>query len=324
VVVPAFAMIRFVVVSIVLAPLRVFNAVRFFFELVRLPLFGVRLFFEAGGVLFQEASLFFEVFGPFTSVFSHLDLLRSGFIIAWHRLLILPSSTYAGLLADSDIGFCVRILDPVRIREWLPSGAQMTPVDAARTDPGEVRYGPDDIREAIGAMSADEFRRVEMIVRYFAPRSGMTTEDLRQEAFLRVLGSRTCRVGTTMVEFLAGTIKSIASEAPRARKEAREHGGLEVVFVPDYGAEGIPDPVDESPSPEDASLSQVVTARELEKAMAAIDGDFQLQFLAEGLFDGKRGKELEELLDTDAKGLAAAKKKLSRKLQAAFPEGMPL
>lgn len=204
------------------------------------------------------------------------------------------------------------------------SGAVMKPVEAGNRGSSDARYGPDEVREAIQAMSADDFRRVELIARYFAPRSGMTAEELRQEAFVRALGSRTCRVGTTMVEFLAGTIKSIASEAPRARKKARRDGGLEVVFVGDYGSDSMPEAEFDAPSPEHAALSRVIYARELKKALASIDGDFQLQLLAEGLFDEKIGKELEELLETDTKGLAAAKKRLSRKLQGSFPEGAPL
>jgi DNA-directed RNA polymerase specialized sigma24 family protein len=40
------------------------------------------------------------------------------------------------------------------------------------------------------------------MARYFAPRSGMTADDLEQETFVRALGSRTCRVGTPVLAFL--------------------------------------------------------------------------------------------------------------------------
>ena len=52
-----------------------------------------------------------------------------------------------------------------------------------------------------------------------------------------------------------------------------------------------------------------------------IADDEELQMLVEGLCDRMRGGQLEELLDVDAKGLATIRKRLRRKLQAAFPGG---
>lgn len=196
--------------------------------------------------------------------------------------------------------------------------------EALESDSSDARYTPDEIRKAIEAMSADDFRRVEAIARHFAPRSGMDAGDLRQEAFLRVLGSRTCSVKTPLLDFLAGTIRSIASEGPRARRKAREECGLELVYIAAYGKDGFPEPEADVPSPEDAALSQVVHSRELAKALALLADDQELQLLAEGLFDRMRGKDLEDLLNTDTKGLAAAKKRLVRKLLTGFPVGAPI
>ena len=188
----------------------------------------------------------------------------------------------------------------------------------------DARYAPEEIRAAVAAMPPDEMRRVELIVRYFAHRSGLNADDLRQEAFLRVLGSRSCRVGTTMVEFLAGTIQSIASEPLRSRREAKKAGKSPVTLLGDGDPAGLSVLPADGPSPEEAALAAVFHARQLERALAAVGDDYELQLLVEGLFDGKRGSELEELLETDTKGLAAVKKKLSRRLQARFPQGAPL
>jgi DNA-directed RNA polymerase specialized sigma24 family protein len=195
---------------------------------------------------------------------------------------------------------------------------------AEQPDEAQRRYRPDEVREALHALSDDDMRRIDRIARYFAPRSGMSIEDLRQEAFLRVLSSRTCKAGTPIIAYLAGTIKSIASETPRARKKARKDAGLEVVFAPQYGTDGIPEPQFDAPDPEDEALSRTIHSRALARASECIANDFELQLLVEGLRDGKRGKELEELLSTDAKGLAAARKRLSRKLEGEFPAGIPL
>lgn len=152
----------------------------------------------------------------------------------------------------------------------------------------------------------------------------MPAEDLRQEAYLRALDTRTCVAGTNMVGFLAGIMKSIASEAPRAKKRAQEDGKLDLMYVAEYGRDGVPEPASDRPSPEDETLSKVFHAKELEKIATCIDGDEELQFLVEGIHDGLRGRELEELLNTDTKGLAAARKRLTRKLLADFPSGAPI
>ena len=185
------------------------------------------------------------------------------------------------------------------------------------------RYRPDDIRAALAAMSDADLHRVERAARHFAPRSGMSAEDLRQEAYARALGTRSCRAGTPMVDFLAGIIRSVASEGPRSRRRAREEGGFELVYEAEIGEAGMPEAASPATSPEDEALSRVMHARELERALGAIEGDEQLQLLAEGLFEGLMGKDLEALLGTDTKGLAAARKKLGRRLLARFPEGMP-
>ncbi len=186
------------------------------------------------------------------------------------------------------------------------------------------RYAPEEIVDAIGALSDADVKRVEDISRYFAPRCAMQPEDLRQEAYARAFGARSCKVGTGMVEFLAGIMKSIASEGPRARRKARKDGAFEVVFVDGYGKNGVPEPAYEASSPEEAALSRLYHAEALTKALACIDDDDELQLLAEGLFEGLRGKDLEELLGTDAKGLAAARKRMARRLLVAFPNGVPV
>jgi DNA-directed RNA polymerase specialized sigma24 family protein len=197
--------------------------------------------------------------------------------------------------------------------------------DSDELGPDTVRYTAAEILAALDGMSDDDHRRLTMVARYFAPRTDMSEDDLRQEAFLRVLSSRTCRVGVGIVEFLAGTIKSIASETPKARKRARENAGLELVYVPEYGSGDVPEPADlKMSSPEDQALARTMYAKEIERAGRLVSGDYELELLVEALADGHRGKDLEEVLGTDTKGLAAARKRWIRKLQVSFPDGVPL
>jgi DNA-directed RNA polymerase specialized sigma24 family protein len=197
--------------------------------------------------------------------------------------------------------------------------------DVDEDGPGDVRYTADQVRAALGALTDDDHRRLTAIVRHFAPRTDMSEDDLRQEAFVRVLADRTCKVGVNIVGYLAGTIRSIASETPRARKRARENAGLELVYVPEYGVGDVPAPEDQdTPSPEDQALARTMYAKEIERAGRLVGGDFELELLIEALADGHRGKDLEDVLGTDTKGLAAARKRWIRKLQVGFPNGVPL
>jgi DNA-directed RNA polymerase specialized sigma24 family protein len=197
--------------------------------------------------------------------------------------------------------------------------------DVDEGGPGDVRYTADQVRAALGALTDDDHPRLTAIVRHFAPRTDMSEDDLRQEAFVRVLSDRTCKVGVNIVSFLAGTIRSIASETPRARERPRENAGLELVYVPEYGVGDVPAPEDQdTPSPEDQALARTMYAKEIERAGRLVGGDFELELLIEALADGHRGKDLVDVLGTDTKGLAAARKRWIRKLQVGFPNGVPL
>jgi len=200
----------------------------------------------------------------------------------------------------------------------------MASEEAHGASPEGRRYTAEEVRAALAALSDDDIRRLKLVARHFAPRSGMSEDDLLQEAFVRVLGSRTCKADVGILRFVAGTIKSIASEGPRARKKAREGHGFEVTYVPEYGVADVPDPVSNEVSPADAAFASLILSKEVQRVAEMLQGDDELQLLAEGLIERYRGKALEDLLGTDTKGLAAARARLLRKLKKTFPEGIPV
>lgn len=206
----------------------------------------------------------------------------------------------------------------------LPHGGLMHR-DEREEASDDALYSLEEVRAALDGLTELDHARITLIARHFAPRTDLSDEELRQEAFLRVLATRTCKVGVDIRAFLAGTIKSIASETPRARKRAREAAGLELVYVPEYGVGDVPDPEDlTTASPEDQALARTIYTKEINRVGQLLAGDYELELLAEALADGHRGRELEELLGTDTKGLAAARKRLLRKMQVEFPNGVPL
>ncbi len=144
------------------------------------------------------------------------------------------------------------------------------------------RYTRQQIAAAIAALSRADMARVLSIAKWLGFRCGMSAEYLSQEAYLRALDTRTCVVGTEMVPFLKGIMRSITSEEPRSRRRAREQCGLEIVYVDDYDQKAMSQPVDDAPSPEDAALSSAFHARQIARVDAAIAHDEELQLLVVG------------------------------------------
>jgi DNA-directed RNA polymerase specialized sigma24 family protein len=188
----------------------------------------------------------------------------------------------------------------------------------------DLRYTKDEVAAALATLTQADISRLMQAAWRMAAIVKMSGDDLFQEAYLRALDSRSCKRGTGMPGFLRGIMRSVASEGPRARKKAREECGLEIVYLGNYGDPGMPDPESSDVGAEEAALAKVYYGPMVAQAKTSIADDYELQLLCEGLNDGMRGKELEELLGTDVKGLAAARKRLGGRLHAAFPKGFIL
>lgn len=168
-----------------------------------------------------------------------------------------------------------------------------------------------EVHTLIEAVSDAEMARLVSAAKGFSGLCGIWWKDLLQEAFTRALeGRRTCEHGTALVPFICGIMKSFASQ----ENEARKDGFCPVVLTHD-GEPILPDVPTSAPSPERATMSAIDGRAILAKVEAAAAGDEKLQLLIEGLYEGMRGAELQELLGVDEKGLAAVRKRLKRMLQ---------
>jgi len=177
----------------------------------------------------------------------------------------------------------------------------------------------EEVRVMICQLPPLDASRIIKAARWFSARCGIPDEDLRQEALTRLLaGERRVRRNVDFAKVIGGIIKSIAWDEIVAVKAGRRE-----VLPPPDGISG-PDLADPSPSPE----ALVLSARDDGAMLATIDrlieGDEQLQLLVEGICDKMKGEALQELLGVGVQGLAAARKRLTRRLQSAFPKGLGL
>ncbi len=178
------------------------------------------------------------------------------------------------------------------------------------------RITVDEIHIAIDGLSDEDIARLVTAAKMYSRFCGISPDDLLQEAYMRALdGSRTCGAGTTVVGFLCGVMRSLASQENEARKS-----GFRPVVVMRNGEPVLPDVAADIVSPEQSAASAIDDTRVLAKIEALVADDEQLQLLIEGLDDGMRGAELQDLLGIDEKGLAALRKKLIRRLQVTFPD----
>jgi hypothetical protein len=175
----------------------------------------------------------------------------------------------------------------------------------------------DEVRAMVMEISPADASDILKAARWFSARCGMPEEDLRQEALTRLLaGDRHIRRNFKFGREVGAVIQSIAWDEIEAIKAGRR----EVRPPPD----GVSTPhlVDPSPSPEARVLSACDDGAVLARICQLIEGDEELQLLVEGICDRMRGEELQELLGVDAHGLAAARRRLKRRLQSEYPEGM--
>jgi hypothetical protein len=167
-----------------------------------------------------------------------------------------------------------------------------------------------EIHDSISALSRADKARLVAAARAFSRLCGIEWQDLLQEAYTRALeGRRTCKRGTPIVPFLCGVMLSFVSQENDARKE-----GFRPKVLLRNGEPIVPDAPTDEPSPERCAISAIDHRSVLAEIEAAAATDEKVRFLIEGIYDDMRGKELEQLLGVDDKGLAAIRKRFRRML----------
>jgi DNA-directed RNA polymerase specialized sigma24 family protein len=193
----------------------------------------------------------------------------------------------------------------------------------------------EELETAILNMTADEQNRLSAVGRVLQGSTGMTWEDLLQEAYARAYERRrTWHEGVDVVRFLIGAMESIADEA---RNAAARHT-LTGVFAGDSSpanTEGLTSQTGvlfevrhATPSAEDAAIAREAYSAEAarirgwrDRLLAAFDDDEEGQFLLIGMMDGLRGEGLRAVTGLTEAQFATKYKKVQRRIQVLQKEG---
>lgn len=155
-------------------------------------------------------------------------------------------------------------------------------------------------------------------------------DDLFQEVYLRVIsGSRRWPVGVDLVKFMAETMRSIADEATKSAERAR---GLALVTGQTSGPEDAVGIIDRKGAlavllrlpvtPEEGRITAEETAAEAERLrqwheqlLALFEDDFAAQCMVEGMFEGLKGKKLQEFVGLCGTAFASKQRLVRRRIE---------
>jgi len=174
-----------------------------------------------------------------------------------------------------------------------------------------------EIRTAIEAFPPVGWLRLHKVARVLCRHTGTEPEDLLQEAFRRALdGVRQCPRDVDVQRFLAGVMRSIASDWSKARKRRAEVG----LVAPSGGMQEVVVRVrDPRPSADDW-LAREQEAACLRKAVLDLFADDPVaRRVLDGIMDGREGDDLRSLTGLGETAFASKRRLIRRRIDKAFP-----
>jgi DNA-directed RNA polymerase specialized sigma24 family protein len=184
-------------------------------------------------------------------------------------------------------------------------------------EPHPATLATSEIKAAIEALPHAGWLRLHRIARALSRHTGIEPADLLQEAFQRALdGSRRCPGDVDVLRFLAGVMRSIASDWCKARRRWQRlqlvapAAVLEVVMLQVR---------DLRPTPDDALASEQEAARAITAIRGLFADDAVALRLLEGMLDGLEGEALRSLASLSETAFASKRRHIRRRIDKAFP-----
>ncbi|MER8649649.1 transposase [Mesorhizobium sp. M0586] len=173
------------------------------------------------------------------------------------------------------------------------------------------------VDEALGAFRSlgdSDTRNLGRVADFFAGRGNLASaQELISEAYVRIAdGARQWPVNDTFAVFLAGVIRSLASDKmflSDTRRVPRIKGGYTVVEQDNLSQ--VEDATDASSVKDKILVEEMYT--QLEHHFAEDD---EMMLLVMGIQEGLRGKSLEIAVGVDTKRLAALRTRFLRELKS--------
>jgi DNA-directed RNA polymerase specialized sigma24 family protein len=175
-----------------------------------------------------------------------------------------------------------------------------------------------EVKTAIQLFPPSAWLRLHKVARTFCRHTSMEADDLMQEAFRRALdGSRQCPRHVDVLRFVAGAMRSIASDWRKARMR-RPHvshfaatGALQEVIV--RVRDVCPDPHELLASEQEAAC--------MRKAILEVFADDPVALkMLEGIMEGLEGEELRSFTQLDETEFASKRRLVRRRIDKAFPK----
>ena len=194
-----------------------------------------------------------------------------------------------------------------------------------------------DFESAMSKCSAADHVRLKRVGLKYSGGSGMSPDELVSEAYVRAAAnSRNWPVGVDVVRFMAEAMRSIANGArDSVTAEARSLPvAMRSAQMADADAEAVTDQlgvvidfIRPPPSPEQLLIDGEEAAADAsrlskwrQELLDLFADDYQAQLIVEGMMDGMRGKELQELADLTSAEFPTKYKKVSRRIDALTAE----
>jgi DNA-directed RNA polymerase specialized sigma24 family protein len=174
-----------------------------------------------------------------------------------------------------------------------------------------------EIKTAIEAFPPVHWLRLHKVARALCRHTGVEPEDLLQDAFRRALdGARLCPRDVDILRFLAGVMRSIASDWSKARKRRAE-----VSLVAPGGGMGEVVAQIRDPRPNaDEWLAKEQEAACMRKAVLDLFADdIAARRLLDGIMDGREGDDLRSLTGLSETAFASKRRLIRRRIDKAFP-----
>ncbi len=186
-------------------------------------------------------------------------------------------------------------------------------VALSQPEPNQPLRTPNEIADAICALSTAQWVRLRKLARVYSLGRPMEAEDLLQEVFRRALdGERKCPVAVDIVRFLAEAMRSIGnSEYKKATRRPA------IVPLPASGATVPPaeDQIDVTPNAEDLLLEEELEADRKRRLVIDLFHDDPIaQVLVEGMMEGMRGEDLRALTDLDVTAYESKRRLIRRRI----------